>query len=218
MRLGEGGSCDCAQDDRGGDRRRAMTRQPSFRGARPSRHSARSEAQSQNPPPSSRHPGRGSCDCAQDDRGGGRRRATTGSRRAEGPAPAVILRGAKRSRRIHPRKAATRRVDPATARRMTGEGIGAGRRQGSRRSEGPAPAVRQGRGLAQGDDKAAVVPRGPPQPSFCAERSAVAESTPEQPPPGAWILRLRAGRQERHRASSITPRSTHPHGSAGDPR
>jgi hypothetical protein len=29
--------------------------------------------------------------------------------------------------------------------------------------------------------------------SFCAERSAVAEPTPEEAPASAWLLRLRAG-------------------------
>ena len=33
------------------------------------RHPARSEAESQDPPPSERIPARGSCDCAQDDDG-----------------------------------------------------------------------------------------------------------------------------------------------------
>ena len=79
------------------------------------------------PTPGMHFAGGGSCDFAQDDGQRGRRRATASGRRsARSPqlsfprAPtAVILRGAKRSRRIHPRRGVSRRVDPATARRTT---------------------------------------------------------------------------------------------------
>ena len=64
------------------------------------------------------------------------RRAPTGAwdaRKKHNP-PAVILRGAKRSRRIHARARAAHGGDPATSRRMT-SGELAGRRRAARESD-----------------------------------------------------------------------------------
>ena len=109
-------------------------------------------------------------------------------------APTVSsLRAAKRSRRIHPRADASRRVDPATARRMT---LGGAMRQ---------PHVTRGANLPGGASRGA-----PRRPAAChAQRPpchpARSEAESQDPPPRQRIpLRMRAGGHPR--ASRRCPR------------
>jgi len=198
MHLAWGGSCDFAQDDGQRGRRRATASRASFCApaprlsscaARPkSCHSARSEAQSQNPRPGCTLPG---VDPATSRRmtgkGDGADRQRAGRRSARPPPrlsscaarPNSCHSARSEAQSQNPRPGCTLPgVDPATSRRMTGKGVGAERQR--------AGVVLRARPSCHF--------RAPQQLSFCAERSAVAESTPAEACPDAWILRLRAGR------------------------
>jgi len=173
MHLGRGGSCDCAQDDRGRGSAQGGAKQATAllrQSAKPSFCAERSvDAE---PTPGMHLVRGGSCDCAQDDRGRGS--AQGGAKQA-----AALLRQSAK-----PSFCAER---SAVAEPTPGIHLGGGGSCDCAQDD-------RGRGSAQGGDtQAAALLRQSAKLSFCAERSAVAESTPAKAHPGARGLRLRAG-------------------------
>ena len=193
------GSWDCAQDEQvSGVAASAMT------AAQLTRHSARSEAQSQNPPQAKRHRVRGSCDFAQDDS------ERVDPATAHDDSECVDPGTAHRMNKCLAVAASAMSAAPLTRHSARSEAQSQNLRRRKRRlvrgscdfaqddRECVDPATSRGPGTAHRMHKSlpvapSAMTAAPAHPSFCAERSAVAEPTPEAAPHRAWILRLRAG-------------------------